>query len=62
MGIEFKNKVDGEALGVAHAAKESRLESPLKGIPIRENNNRAIRGIRRYLEELLGLRSWIDNI
>lgn len=61
MGTEFKNKVDGEALGVAHAAKESRLESPLKGVPVRVDK-RESREIIRYLEELLGLRSWIDNI
>lgn len=61
MGTEFKNRVDGEALGVAHAAKESRLESPSKGVPIREYK-RESREIIRYLEKRLGLRSWIDNI
>lgn len=61
MGNEYKKRVSGEALGVAHAAKESRLGSPYKGVPIREDEKGA-RKIIRDMEKLLGLSSWIDNV
>ena len=61
MGIEYKNRVGGEALGVAHAAKESRLGSPYEGVPIRKDKKES-RNIIRYMEKLLGLSSWIDNV
>lgn len=61
MGIEYKNKVGGDPLGVAHAAKESRLGSPYQGVPIRKDRKEA-RNIIRHLEKLLGLSSWIDNV
>ncbi len=58
---EYKNKVGGETLGEVHAAKESRLGSPQEGIPIRKDKKDS-RKLFRQMEEMLGLRSWIDNV
>ncbi|MCM1231262.1 MAG: hypothetical protein NC489_14170 [Ruminococcus flavefaciens] len=59
--VEHKNKVGGDALGEAVAAKTSRLGSPGDGVPILEGDGKP-RQMIRQMEKVLGISSWIDNI
>lgn len=60
-GIEYKDKIGGDALGVSHAAKMSRLGSLNDGVPVLQDIDNSEQLIQE-MESLLGLRSWIDNI
>lgn len=58
---EYKDKIGGDALGVSRAAKMSRLGSPNDGVPILGDSDNSEQLIKE-MENLLGLRSWIDNV
>lgn len=59
--MEVKIQYGEEMLGEQQPAKESYLHSPKKGVPILDRGNQE-GSVIKALEEMLGLRSWMENI
>ena len=59
MGTEFKRTPKGPKLGTPQ--REIPFQTYNSGIPVREDTRGNIE-IIRYIENMLGLSSWIDNI